>query len=395
MSVRFRKTRKKNKEESENSKSKKKEEGSYEVSLYYEDEYGIRNRYVKGGFKTKTAAQNHEKIMAAKFLQGPYLKIAKKTFSEVWEEYLKVEGNQVLSPGTLTIYVSAYNKHVKPTIGNLPITSFNYVNLQTYFNEQSGKGKSVVARIVSICNHVFKFSIKCRYIDTNPMVNVEARGKETEKEQTALTFEELEKLVHALSHIREYEITSHAEQFTYYSYCIALYLGYYLGLRVGESVALKKSAFDFENDTVEVNSKLEYHNLAHKDMHLTNRMKTKSSKAKLPICKPLKEILLQWFDYNPYDLVCCNKSGGYIDPAYMQKRIKKLGETMGINFHTHMCRYAFVTNLINNDINIKTVSKLSRHKRIQTTLDVYAKVDDGMMKTAIDKTFDKKRFEAE
>lgn len=161
-----------------------------------------------------------------------------------------------------------------------------------------------------------------------------------------------------------------------------------MGLRVRESVALTKSAFDFESDTVEINKKFEYHNLSHKDVHLTSRMKTKTSKARLPVCKPLKKILLEWFAYNPYDLVCCTKNGGYIDLAYMQKRIKKLGENLGIELHTHMCRYAFVTELVNNDVNIKTVSKLSRHKNIQTTLNIYAKVDDRQMKSAVDRTFE-------
>ena len=79
-----------------------------------------------------------------------------------------------------------------------------------------------------------------------------------------------------------------------------LCIGYYLGLRISEALALNKSDFDITNDTVTINKQLVHNGLKKEEFHTTDKMKTKSSKTILPLPKPLKDVLIQWFEQNPY-----------------------------------------------------------------------------------------------
>lgn len=49
-----------------------------------------------------------------------------------------------------------------------------------------------------------------------------------------------------------------------YSYIIGMYCGYYLGLRISEILALEKSDFDFEANTVFISKKVESNRLKKK-----------------------------------------------------------------------------------------------------------------------------------
>lgn len=62
--------------------------------------------------------------------------------------------------------------------------------------------------------------------------------------------------------------------------CVFLYLGYFLGTRKSETLALTKDDVDFENNYIYISKRLEYHGLKRSEYHLTERMKTKGSKSK-------------------------------------------------------------------------------------------------------------------
>ena len=62
-------------------------------------------------------------------------------------------------------------------------------------------------------------------------------------------------------------------QFNYYSYAVALFIGWYTGLRVSETSALRKEDFDFENNTIKIRRKLEYNGVKKKDLYTTENLK--------------------------------------------------------------------------------------------------------------------------
>ena len=174
------------------------------------------------------------------------------------------------------------------------------------------------------------------------------------------------------------------------SIAIALYIGYYSGLRISEVLALEKSDFDFTNNEIHITKQLDCVGKRTSEIHITTVMKTNSSNAVIPLAEPLKEILMDWFEVNPYDHVICDVEGNYIHVETLKLAINKTCKKMGIYFHFHMLRHTFISNLANNGISPQIAKELARHSRIETTMDIYTHVNEDSQKQAINAVFNSK-----
>ncbi|MCB6566654.1 tyrosine-type recombinase/integrase, partial [Desulfovibrio desulfuricans] len=85
--------------------------------------------------------------------------------------------------------------------------------------------------------------------------------------------EMLQKIIVVNKHTRDFDYT----QFNYYSYAVALFIGWYTGLRISETFGLKRSNFDFENNTIKIERRLQYHGVRKKDLHDTKKLKSKKA----------------------------------------------------------------------------------------------------------------------
>ena len=104
--------------------------------------------------------------------------------------------------------------------------------------------------------------------------------------------------------------------FTKKAYSIAIQIGKYTGLRISEVFALKKEDICFDENYIKVNRKLVYVGLKKDKIYTTHQMKSKKSKAIIPLVTILKNILTDWFKVNPYDHVICDIYGNLIHPTY-------------------------------------------------------------------------------
>ena len=68
--------------------------------------------------------------------------------------------------------------------------------------------------------------------------------------------------------------------------------------RISETLELRKEDFDFENNTISINRRLEYHLLTKDKLYTTEKLQTSSSKAMIPLTEELKEGLKIWFKKN-------------------------------------------------------------------------------------------------
>ena len=153
-------------------------------------------------------------------------------------------------------------------------------------------------------------------------------------------------------------------------------------------MALKKEDFDLERNQLTIRRRIEHAGLKRKEIYLTERLKTKSSKARVEICSILSEYLKSWFVENPYDFVICDEHGDFISPVNFQERIRDTAKKLDIKFHYHMLRHTYATELMVAGVNPIIVRDLLRHSTVNTTWNVYTHPSREDQRKVLDDLYD-------
>lgn len=352
--------------------SKKSKKGyTWQVCFYYDDpETGIRKRYKKSGFETKQEAQKHGQE-ALKMLSDGLNPKERRTLSDVYSEWLKLNSER-LAPSTINRYDASW-KYLQ-NISKLSVSSLKYSTLQELFNSLD-LSKSSKNNIKALLLNLFKFAIRAGYIENNPVQYIEITGKEKKPTEDALELSEVEDICKSIG--------TH-NQFTKQAYQIFMWIGYYTGFRASEILALEWSDIDFDNCSIHVWRRQE-----HGTNTFTERMKTRSSAATVPMCEPLKQILKEWHKENQNGLLICSRNGAPILYQTISNNLKAAAKKTGIDFHCHMLRHTFITNVMRSGADPKTAAQLARHSDISTTLNIYTQMNQGDLKTALNKAYPK------
>lgn len=354
----------------------------YEVYFNYK-ENGITRRYSKSGFLTKKEAADHQAMMLAELQDtGKINKKTKKTFKQVYEEFLEVGASQY-QPNTIYNTKRDYNQCKE--LADIPITNFDYPLLQKFFNSRKDKGMETNKNVKKAINRILNYAIKVDYIKSNPLNLVTVTGIENHMDRDEiLEYNDFILLITALNDFNDFKLRS---------YSIAIQIGYYTGLRVSEILALEKDDFLIEDNLINIHKKLIYNGLKKSEIYAIEKLKSKKSKSLIPLAKPLKDEIIKWFKDNPYEKVICDEDGQYIHPDIMSAKIKDIGNQINISFHFHMLRHTFATNIVMSDIDLKTAQELMRHSNINTTMSVYTHINSQRKVDAINDIFKTKSVE--
>ena len=364
--------------------SKKAKNGYVWETFFTYKENGITKRYSKSGFATKKEAQDHQATKLAELQEtGKVHKEVKKTFGEVYNEFLEL-GSSQYQPNTI-YNTKKYYQYCKEEFEKIPIINFDYQLLQKYFNSRKDKGIETNNGLKKAINRVFNYAIKAGYIKSNPLNLVAIPGIENHVERDeVLEYDDFIKLINALKDLNEFKLRA---------YSIAIQIGYYTGLRVSEILALEKDDFLFEDNLIDINKKLIYQGLKKSEIYVIDQLKSKNSKSLIPLTKTLKKEITDWFNINPYDKVICDEDGEYIHPDIMSSRIKSIAKKINVSFHFHMLRHTFATNVIMSNIDLKTAQELMRHANINTTMSIYTHINNQRKVKAVDDIFNTKCVE--
>lgn len=335
-------------------------------------------RYKKRGFTTKGKAENWEiEIKHDVNTNGSYREPCKKTFIQVYREWFELNKDKY-APNTIQQYTTFIKKIEANKIARMKITDIKYKDIQGFMNDQ-GKIYSfqTCKCILKIFNVVYKHAIKNEYVTDNPMPYVECKGikKETE-ERKYISFSDFEAICEAIDEIDTFDAKALK---------IAVIIGYYTGARATEVLALSKNDIDFKNNTISFNKRLE-HRVNGKRSFIST-MKTKASYADIPLVEPLKKELLAWFKVNPYENICVDKNGSYIEYDWLRVKIRKIALKLNIPFTFHVLRHTLATNLAVNGVQPATAKKILRHSNISTTLDIYTHIDIKEERKALNSLF--------
>lgn len=352
----------------------------YEVYFIYK-ENGITKRYSKSGFATKKEAKEHETLMQAEVnKKGKIVKVIHITFTQLYNEFMEC-GIDEYQYNTVISTKNMYNTFLKKDIGNILIEEFDYQFFQRYFNSLRNQGISTNRNIRKAINRVLNYAIKMGYINNNPLNLVTVKGIDTGRDNSKiLSSKDFSILVNSLKT---------KESFKWKAYATAIAIGYYTGLRISEVFALEKSDIDFIGGYIDVNKKLNYKGLKKEAFYSSHVMKSKKSKAIIPLAEPLKEILLEWYQINPYEKVICDINGMFVNPNTFSQDVKKIAKEHDIDFHFHMLRHTFATTLVTSNVDLKTAQELMRHTNIDTTMSIYTHINNEHKKHVINDIFRK------
>lgn len=376
------------------SKIKSKRHGeTYQVDIRYKDRFGINQRHIKSGFLTYNIAKKYERDFKEQLeVSKLQEKNQHKTFNSVFYEYMEVEGEARYADSTKVYYNKTHEMYVKDTIGNENIGALKYVNLQQYFNKMSKKyNPPTLKNIKKLLSVTFKYAVKNGYIRENPIPYIQYSKPQDERRVKVeiISDEDLAKIIDALQDVKRtnpYPPEKNV-QLTFKSYAMALIIGRYTGLRISETLALKKKDFDLENCNMIVRRKVEYIGLKAKDTHINDRLKSAESKSTVEISKKLCQYLKKWFEINPYEFVICDGKGDFIKPTTLQKRVRDVSKELGIHFHYHMLRHTYATELVMSGVNPIVVKDLMRHSDIATTWSIYTHPQNKDQREALDNLY--------
>ena len=395
--------------------------------FYVEDERGkmVQREFAGTESKSETEAllrKAMEDYEAKKFVAKPENTTVGMLLDMWVEEELK-PGN--LSNGTVMAYMGTVNRIKQYPIGDRKLKTVTAEHLQAFmdvltFGGQNPDGTTAKAlskgylRLFSaVLQGAFRFAVfPKRLITFNPMQYVVWRGKKEECElfsdedgETAstptLSYEQYQRLEDFLKKKNNPAL-------------LPIQIAYYTGLRIGEVCGLSWQDINLEEQYLTVRRSMRYNGARHKtEIGATKRKKIRT----VDFCDTLAAILktakteqhknrfrygelysLNYYlevkekdrtyyevyslprseevpeGYKELSFVCLRPDGAFEAPStvgIMCRTARKKVEGLE-DFHFHMLRHTYTSNLLSNGAAPKDVQELLGHADVSTTMNIYA-----------------------
>lgn len=306
------------------------------------------------------------------------------SFCDLMKEWLLVfKKNEVTSRGFDTI-MRNYNLHIYPYLKNTNIIDIDTVVIKKLLNTIYAKNQSIEVqkKVKSLLKQFFDYAVEEKLVQYNPVLSVKTRIKikkdlslDKNRNYKAIKPEHREKFLEALS------------QNSFLKTLCSV--GYYMGLRIGEILALKWEDFDLEKGTANIYKGVTVDVEFDKDGKVKSRKtivsspKTDASISMLPIPNVLVSILQEWLEIQKEksekkgielagkdNYVFCNDKGQvrtYYGTRSIYKRFLKNNNFDTKEFHFHALRHTFGTILKDNEENLYIIQMLLRHRYAKTT----------------------------
>lgn len=295
---------------------------------------------------------------------------------------LKRETNQISATqyGRVLFTISQLEK---TPFGNKNINEITSEELQIYLNSLKDRlSNSMIKKTYQQLNQAFKIAMNKGYIMENPMTNViKPKSNKEDKIVRALTVEEQQEFTNWLVNKPVNE----------YKYRNVFLIQMYMGLRVGETLALSTHDIDLQNKKINIHRTLSTDERG--NIIMGNKTKTYSGKRILPIPDFLYPYIIEQMQIannqlnNEEKLLFKPYNSKYVRRSNVNNELKRiLKNEFGItDISTHSLRHTFGTRCIESGMAPVVVQKLMGHKDIGITLNTYTSVFDKFKENEIDK----------
>lgn len=349
-----------------------KEGGRWQTS--YRDQNGKR--------KNIKASSKEQLLLKLAELYNDTSHIDNLTFESLFDEWIEYKRNTV-SVNTIVRHKQRYKRYfAQSKLHDMKIKEIDDMTLENICNEIVKKfeltGKEW-RNAKTIPLEMFEYAVRKKYISSNPVTNmkIQARfrqqAKKTGKTETFNT-QELEEL-------RMYLLRNYTD--THNIAFLAVYLNFYLGLRVGELVALRWEEIEDSNlhvcrEEILNRDTREYEIVEHTKTY-TDRYIFLSSKAQ-EILKMIPP------DNNEYLFV---RDGNRLHTRQIAYVLEKYAKDNNLDTKsTHKMRKTFASLLNAAGIPLDAIRELLGHSRLSTTLGyLFNPLTDEETRELIEKAF--------
>lgn len=349
-------------------------------------EYNVQTGNVKPKTKSFKTEEEAKKYLSTVMYQKenplyiehngiPICEIMKQTLK------LKLDTNQI----TATQFGRVSNtieKLEKMPIGKKNIDQITSSELQEYINSIKHLSNSTITKEYQQFNQAFKTAIAKGYITLNPMVNViKPRSLKDDKVVRALTFEEQQQFTNYLL----------SKDLADCKYKNVYLIQMYMGLRVGEALALTTHDIDLKNKRANIHRTLTTDE--NNNVIMGNKTKTYAGKRIVPIPEFIYPYIVEQMQiadtqenneekllFKPYNAKYTRRTNVNSE---LQRILKKYLNIEGIS--THSLRHTYGTRCIEAGVAPVVVQRLMGHTDISVTLNTYTSVFDKFKEKEIDK----------
>lgn len=365
----------------------------YRISLGKNSETGKYEYISKTGFKRKSDAKHQAEMLERQLRNGEYIPPSSSTFKQVADDWIKQYANDVKVSSVRAREKAIH--HAIERFNTKPIQTIKKHDYQRFVDDMSAQySKNYVDSIVASTNMIFKYAYEMRLIKVLPSESIKRPKKKVsveELEDSEIHKKFLEK--NELFQFLEVAKYHHSPQNSFEVFTTLAYTG----MRAGELLALKWSDIDFENNTISI-TKTYYNPNNNKKNYQILTPKTESSIGKISVDPHVIQLLKDYkvnvqdtwknelyvdnnfvfTDVNGYPLVIKKLS------TWIQAIMKKTDIT-NKHISTHSFRHTHCALLIEAGVHIKEIQERLRHKDINTTMNIYAKITNSYKKDASQK----------
>ncbi len=251
-------------------------------------------------------------------------------------------------------------------------------DIQEYFNTLKDYSDSTIKKIVEQFKQAFTLALNKGYIVRNPMIDV-VKPKSTKEKRIvrALETEEQQKLTDYLMSIPL------ADE----PYKVAYLIEMYLGLRIGEVLALRNTDINLNKNLISVNKTLTRDR--NDKVIMGKATKTYAGIREVPIPSFIRNEIINQMrlaETNRDKQLFLDTNGNYVRPNTVNDKLKILLKKLGIeNISSHSLRHTYGTRCIEAGMRDVVLQRLMGHTDISVTLNTYTSVFNKYKEAELEK----------
>ena len=294
----------------------------------------------------------------------------------------KLNSNRI-KEGQYTRITKTIEKIENSFLGKLNVKDISNDDIQKFLNDNKNYSNSYIKKLYEQLNQAFNFAMKNKYILQNPMDDViKPKSTKEDKEVRALTIEEQQSLSNYLLNCTINEET----------YKNVFLIQMYLGLRIGETLALNINDIDIKKQIINVNKTLTLGK--DNEVIMGDTTKTYASKRTVPIPDFLIPSIKEQLEVSKEnkDNMLFLYNDHYISHSVANSRLKRiLKSTLGMeakDISTHSLRHTFATRCIEAGMSAVVLQRLIGHTDISITLNTYTSVFNRFKESELEKVME-------